>query len=223
MARKRRGQPINGWLVLDKPSGMTSSKAVGQTKRLLNAAKAGHAGTLDPMATGVLPIAFGEATKAMAHAMDGEKVYRFTARWGEATSTDDAEGEIIQTSAVRPTADDIKSVLTEFTGEIRQRPPDFSAIKVKGQRAYDLARTGQAVDLPTRTVSIPKLELTPPTPGGPGEGLECADFEMTCGKGTYVRSLVRDMAQRLGTCGHLSALRRTRVGPLHEGQAICLD
>ena len=222
MARRRRGALVNGWVVLDKPSGMTSAKAVGRAKRFLNAAKAGHAGTLDPMATGVLPIAFGEATKVMPYAMDGEKVYRFSARWGEARTTDDAEGEITQVSPVRPSANQILAALPRFIGDIQQRPPAFSAIKFKGQRAYDLARSGQLVELEPRTVSTKRLELIPPVSEKDADP-DIAEFEMSCGKGTYVRALVRDLGQALGTYGHLSVLRRVRVGPFHESQAICLD
>lgn len=220
--RPVNGQPVNGWIVLDKSAGMTSARAVGRAKRLLNAAKAGHAGTLDPMATGVLPIAFGEATKVMPYAMDGEKVYRFTARWGEARTTDDSEGEITEISPVRPSADQILTALPRFIGDIQQRPPAYSAIKIKGRRAYDLARAGQSVKLQERTVSIARLELIPPAPGKEANP-DTAEFEMLCGKGTYVRALVRDLGQCLGTCGHLSALRRIRVGPFAESQAICLD
>lgn len=222
MARKRRGQPINGWVVLDKPLGMTSTRSVGRVRHLLDAAKAGHAGTLDPLATGVLPIALGEATKAVRYAMDGEKVYRFTARWGEARATDDAEGEVVETSPHRPARDEILKMLPKFVGDIEQRPPAYSAIKIDGKRAYDLARAGRPVSPPSRVVTISRLELLDSKPGETAN-TGVAEFEMTCGKGTYVRSLVRDLAQALGTCGHLSALRRTRVGSITEDQAICLD
>jgi tRNA pseudouridine55 synthase len=222
VARKRRGLPIHGWIALDKPLGMTSTQAVGKVRWLLNAAKAGHGGTLDPLATGILPIALGEATKAVAYAMDGEKKYLFTARWGEARSTDDAEGEVVDTSDKRPTIVEIKSALPEFVGDIVQMPPAFSALKVNGKRAYDLARAGQEVELKPRTVTVSALNLvTRDLP--PDETPDEVKFEVTCGKGTYIRALARDLARRLGTCGHLSELRRTQVGSLGEEQAICLD
>ncbi len=183
MARKRRGMPVHGWLVLDKPLGMTSSRAVAMVRRLLDAAKAGHGGTLDPLATGVLPIALGEATKTVSYAMAGRKRYRFTLRWGEARDTDDAEGQIIANSALRPVAEAIEAALPAFDGLIRQRPPDYSAVKVAGERAYDLARSGAALALDAREVEVACLRL-----------LEISDpdhavFEAEVGKGTYIRAL----------------------------------
>jgi tRNA pseudouridine55 synthase len=215
MAR-RKGLPINGWLAFDKPQGMTSTRAVAVAKRLFEAAKAGHAGTLDPLASGVLPIAFGEATKTVAFAMHGNKEYRFTVRWGIETDTDDAEGRPVATSEERPDYDAILSVLPRFTGAIEQRPPRYSAIKVDGARAYELARDEEEFDLAPRTVQVNLLQL-----------LEMPDsdhavFLANCGKGTYIRSLARDLGQALGTHGHVVALRRTRVGAFTENEAISL-
>lgn len=217
MARKRRGRPIHGWLALDKPSGMTSTQALGKVRRLLDAAKAGHGGTLDPLATGVLPIALGEATKTVSFAMDGAKVYRFSVAWGVATDTDDREGRVIAESDVRPSAEAIRSALPAFLGDIEQVPPKYSAIKVDGQRAYDLARSNKEVDLKPRAVRIDSFELIT------GQNPDHADFEVTCGKGTYIRALVRDVAEQLGTYGHITALRRTRCGVFDEKTAISLD
>ena len=214
MARRKKGKPIHGWLVLDKPVGMTSTQAVGFVRRLYDARKAGHAGTLDPLATGVLPIALGEATKTVPYAVDGTKHYRFTARWGAATDTDDADGEFIAISETRPSRAAIEELLPRFTGNILQTPPAFSAIKVDGARAYDLARDGETVELEPRPVQIEKLTLIE---------LPAADtaiFEARCGKGTYVRALARDMGTVLGCLGHLVALRRMRVGPFEEAHAL---
>jgi tRNA pseudouridine55 synthase len=208
---------VHGWLVLDKPAAMTSTQAVGAVRRLYDARKAGHAGTLDPLATGVLPIALGEATKTVPYAVDGTKHYRFTVRWGAATDTDDAEGQIVCTSVSRPPPEAIEALLPRFTGEILQTPPKFSAIKVAGNRAYDLARAGDAVELEARPVSIKSLTLLAMPDA------DTSHFEAHCGKGTYVRALARDMGQALGCLGHLVALRRTRVGPFEEEQAITLD
>jgi tRNA pseudouridine55 synthase len=216
MARKRKGRPIHGWLILDKPLGLSSNQALGRARFLLQAAKAGHAGTLDPLATGVLPLAFGEATKLVSFAMDGTKTYQFTIAGGEARNTDDCEGEITQTSGVRPTQQAILDILPRFTGTILQKPPAYSAIKVNGERAYALARAGRAPDLPPREVDVVRLELS-------DAGKDQASFEIDCGKGTYIRSLARDMATELGTCGHVSALRRTRVGPFNIEAAFSLD
>ncbi len=202
--------------------GLTSTQAVGRVRRLLNAAKAGHAGTLDPLATGLLPIALGEATKVMPYAVEGQKTYQFTVKWGEARNTDDAEGSVIETSDHRPSMESIRAALPLFIGDIVQLPPPFSALKIKGKRAYDLARAGQPVNLKPRTVTISRLELVSPRIGENTFG-EHAEFEVDCGKGTYIRALARDLARHLGTCGHLSALRRTRVGAFNEKQAICLD
>ena len=216
MGRRRKGNPVHGWLVLDKPVGLSSNKALGRARFLLKAQKAGHAGTLDPLASGVLPIAFGEATKVVAHAMDGTKTYQFTIRWGEARNTDDSEGEITATSDVRPDQAAIDAVLPAFVGDIMQRPPAFSAIKVDGQRSYALARGGDERELPERLVNIEDLRLM-------DASADEAAFEVTCGKGTYVRSLARDIAIKLGTYGYVSALRRTRVGPFREEDSFSLD
>jgi tRNA pseudouridine55 synthase len=216
MARRKKGRPVNGWVVIDKPQGITSAHAVAKVKRALDAAKVGHAGTLDPLATGVLPLALGEATKLVAYAMDGSKSYRFTVRWGEARDTDDTEGAVTGTSDVRPTVAEIEAALPGFTGLILQKPPSFSAIKVDGQRAYDLARDGAPPDLPPRQVDVRRFALVT-------AGEDEAIFEVDCGKGTYVRSLARDLARALGTLGHVTALRRTRVGPFSESLAFSLD
>jgi len=217
MARKRKGNPIHGWVVIDKPAGMTSTEVVSKVRRSLEAAKAGHAGTLDPIATGILPVALGEATKTVPFLMDATKVYRFTARWGEARATDDIEGAVIGESAFRPSEAAIRAALQSFEGEILQRPPAFSAIKVEGERAYDLARAGETVELQPRLVYIEEAKLLD------ASDPDRAIFEITCGKGTYVRALVRDLAEKLGTLGHVEALRRTRVGPFTEAQALPLD
>jgi tRNA pseudouridine55 synthase len=217
MGRKRRGLPISGWIVLDKPLGMSSSQAVGAVRRITGAAKAGHAGTLDPLATGVLPIALGEATKTVSFAMAGPKTYRFTVRWGEARSTDDAEGEVIAASRVRPHAAAIEAVLPRFTGTILQRPPAYSAIKVEGKRAYALARADAAPVLESRPIKVDSLLFVR------APDADHAEFEAVVGKGTYVRSLARDLAEALGTVGFISALRRTAVGALAENRAVPLD
>ena len=217
MARRKKGKAVHGWLVLDKPVGMTSTQAVGAVRRIYDARKAGHAGTLDPLATGVLPIALGEATKTVPYAVDGTKHYRFTVRWGAATDTDDAEGEIVATSEARPNREAIEALLPSFTGEILQTPPAFSAIKIGGARAYDLAREGETVELQPRPVRIETLALLDmPAP-------DTAMLEARCGKGTYVRALARDMGRTLGCLGHLVALRRTLVAPFHEAQAVTLE
>lgn len=217
MGRRRGGKPIHGWLVIDKPAGITSSAVVGRVRALTGAAKAGHGGTLDPQATGVLPVALGEATKTVAYAVGGAKVYRFTVRWGESRSTDDAEGKVTAESDVRPTADDICKALPAFTGDIDQVPPVYSAIKVGGRRAYALARADKPVRLQPRRVHVDHIGLL----GQPDA--DHAEFEVTAGKGTYMRSLARDLALALGTVGHITALRRTSVGPFTEEQAISLD
>ena len=201
---------MHGWLVLDKPVGMTSTHAVSVVKRLFQAKRAGHAGTLDPLASGLLPIALGEATKTVPFVMDGRKIYRFTVRWGEERDTDDAEGRVAATSAERPSADAIRALLPRFTGTIEQVPPRFSAVKIEGERAYDLARDGEVVELAPRPVEIHRLELVEtPDP-------DHAVFAAECGKGTYVRALARDMGRALGCLGHVAALRRTAVGPFAE-------
>lgn len=217
MGRKRKGTPIHGWIILDKPQGLSSNKAVGRVRHLTGAAKVGHAGTLDPLATGVLPMALGEATKTVSYLMDATKTYRFTVRWGEQRNTDDGEGEVTATSDVRPTKDQITAVLGDFTGEIEQVPPAFSAIKIDGERAYKLARADQAPEMKSRVIRIHELTLL---------GMPDADhaaFEAVSGKGAYMRALARDLALALGSVGHISSLRRTAVGPFHEDQAISLD
>jgi tRNA pseudouridine55 synthase len=217
MANRRKGSAVHGWFILDKAAGMTSMHAVGTVRRLFNARKAGHAGTLDPLATGVLPIALGEATKTVAYAVEGEKSYRFTVRWGVETNTDDAEGSPTATADARPERRSIEALLPRFVGETLQTPPAFSAIKVEGARAYDLARAGEAVALSARPVHIAALELIA-TPDR-----ETALFEAKCGKGTYVRALARDMGRALGCLGHVTALRRTRVGPFGEQDAFAMS
>ena len=216
MARKPKGDPIHGWIVLDKPLGLSSAQAVAKVRRATNAAKAGHGGTLDPLASGVLPIALGEATKTVSFVMDGAKTYRFAIRWGEARSTDDAEGEVTATSEVRPGRAAIEAALPGFTGAIEQRPPVYSALKLAGERAYELARRGETPALAPRQVTIDRLSLIAAEP-------DQAILEMDCGKGTYVRSLARDLALALGTRGHVAMLRRTRCGPFTEAQSISLD
>ncbi len=217
MARRKKGAPVHGWVVVDKPEGITSTEAVSVVRRVFDAQKAGHAGTLDPMATGVLAVALGEATKTVPFAMDAEKTYRFTVRWGEATETDDTEGSVIATCDVRPTRAAIEAVLPRFVGEIVQTPPVYSAIKVGGARAYDLARDGQVVELAPRLVQIHEAGLL--------EIPDCdhAVFEMRCGKGAYVRAWVRDLAAALGTVAHVSQLRRTAIGLLKVEGAIALE
>ena len=214
---KRKKRDVNGWLVLDKPVGMTSTHAVSVVKRLFHARRAGHAGTLDPLASGLLPIALGEATKTVPFVMDGRKVYRFTVRWGEERDTDDAEGRVIEISAERPTAEAIRALIPRFSGLIEQVPPRFSAVKIGGERAYDLARDGEAVELAPRPIEVHHLELVE-TPD-PDHSVLAAE----CGKGTYVRALARDMGRALGCFGHVTALRRTAVGPFAEQNAIALE
>ncbi len=214
--RNKKGDPISGWVNLNKPYGMTSTQAIGKIRRILNAQKIGHAGTLDPLATGVLPIALGEATKTIPFVQDDIKVYRFTVTWGESRDTDDMEGKVTATSDIRPTEKEIQNALPHFTGEINQTPPQYSAIKINGERAYDIARKGNTAELKSRKVYIEDLILL--------EAREHeADFEMVCGKGTYVRSLARDIAEHLGTKGYISALRRDQVGGFHIDDAILLD
>lgn len=216
MGRNKKGIPIHGWLNLDKPIGMTSTQAIGRVRRILNAQKLGHAGTLDPLATGVLPIALGEATKTIPFAQDADKVYRFSVKWGEARNTDDCEGEVTDTSAKRPAAAEIEALIPRFTGNIAQIPPQFSAIKIDGERAYDLAREGQKVDIQPRQVTVYGFKIVKQTP-------DEAEFELNCSKGTYVRAIARDMGQILGCFGHVSALRRLAVGNFTENDAIPLD
>jgi len=216
MARRRKGQSINGWLILDKPLGLTSTRAVGRVRYLFDASKAGHAGTLDPLATGILPLALGEATKTMPFVVDGSKAYRFTVRFGAETDTDDAEGKVVKTSDQRPTRAEIEAALPSFTGDITQIPPRYSAIKVEGERAYKLAREEEDFELSARTVTIDRLELA-----------EHADedhcvIEAECGKGTYVRAIARDLGRMLGCLGHVEVLRRTRVGGFTEADTVTL-
>jgi tRNA pseudouridine55 synthase len=214
---KRDKRDIHGWVVLDKPIGMTSTHAVSVVKRLFSAKRVGHAGTLDPLASGALPIALGEATKTVPFVMDGRKLYRFTVRWGEERDTDDAEGRVVARSNQRPSADAIRALLPSFTGCIQQVPPRYSAIKIEGERAYDLARDGEMVELAARPIEIGRLELVNiPDP-------DHAVLETECGKGTYVRSLARDLGRVLGCFGHISALRRAAVGSFGEATMILLE
>lgn len=217
MGRRRKGTAVHGWVCLDKPYDFGSTDAVSRVRRLFDAQKAGHAGTLDPLATGVLPIALGEATKTVPFLMDADKTYRFTIRWGETTDSFDREGRVTATSDVRPDPDAVAAALPRFIGEIEQVPPAFSAIRVDGERAYDLARSGVEVELTPRTVTIHQARvITAPDP-------DHVELEIRCGKGTYVRALVRDLAEALGACGHVSALRRTRVGAFDEADAVTLE
>ena len=215
--KKPRGRPLDGWLIIDKPPGMTSTDVVNKVKRGFDAQKAGHGGTLDPLATGVLPVAFGHATKTVPYVMDGTKIYRFTLRLGEARDTDDADGQVIATSSTRPTDTALHDALPRFVGDIMQVPPAYSAIKVAGERAYDMARDGRAPELPPRLARVDRFVLL--------ERLDAdhAVFEVQSGKGVYMRSLARDLAQACGTLGHIAALRRLRVGPFSEAQSIPLD
>jgi tRNA pseudouridine55 synthase len=217
MGRRKKGLPIHGWLVLDKPVNITSTQAVGIVRRVFNAQKAGHSGTLDPLATGILPIALGEATKTVSFAVDGEKAYRFTVRWGAETETDDTEGAVTKTSDLNPDRASIEALLPQFHGEIMQVPPAYSAIKVDGARAYDLARDGETVVLDARPVFIDSLQLVDMPDG------VTSVFEARCGKGTYVRALARDLGRLLGCYGHVIALRRTQVGPFDEACAVTMD
>jgi tRNA pseudouridine55 synthase len=213
-APRAEKRDFHGWLILDKDIGQTSTAAVAALKRLFRAKKVGHAGTLDPLASGVLPIAFGEATKTVSFVMDGQKAYRFKVRWGVETDTDDSEGRMLSESAVRPSPEAIRALLPRFTGRIEQIPPRYSALKIEGERAYNLARDGEEVLLAARPVDVHRLTLieTPDT--------DHAIFETECGKGTYVRALARDMGRALGSLGHVCALRRTRVGSFGEEQAV---
>ena len=217
MARRRKGLPIDGWLLFDKPQGMTSTQAVSRVKRLYQANKAGHAGTLDPLATGVLPIALGEATKTVPYVMDGQKAYRFTVRFGAETDTDDAEGKIVETSDARPTRAEIEAALPALTGRIMQTPPRYSALKIDGARAYDLARDEEAFELSPRAVQIDRLTLMDMP-----DADHCV-IEAECGKGTYVRAVARDLGRTLGCGGHVAALRRTRVGIFTEDDSQSLE
>lgn len=214
MARKRKGRDISGWVIIDKPAGLSSTAVVNKVRWAFDAKKAGHAGTLDPAATGVLAVALGEATKTIPYVTDALKAYRFVVRWGIATNTDDAEGESIATSDARPSAGDIEAALAAFTGDIMQVPPQFSAVKIDGERAYKKARDGEEMALAARPLYVDELSL-----------VECADadravFDMVCGKGGYVRSIARDLGQTLGCLGHVTALRRLWSGPFEVEQAI---
>jgi tRNA pseudouridine55 synthase len=214
--RKKKGRPVSGWMVLDKPLGMGSTEAVSKIKWLYGADKAGHAGTLDPLASGMLPIALGEATKTVPYVQDGAKVYRFTVSWGEERSTDDLEGAVTRSSPERPDEQAIRALLPKYTGVIMQIPPQFSAIKIAGERAYDLAREGESVDIPAREVEIGRFDLVEM------RGADATVFEIECGKGTYVRSLARDMGRDLGCYGHISELRRTEVDPFTADELVTI-
>ncbi|WP_426042159.1 tRNA pseudouridine(55) synthase TruB [Brevundimonas sp. TWP2-3-4b1] len=217
MGRRKKGLVVNGWVCLDKPFEMGSTDAVSKVRRLFDAQKAGHAGTLDPLASGILPIALGEATKTVPFMMEAEKVYRFTINWGISTDSVDREGEIIARSDVRPTAEAVRAALPTFVGEIDQTPPRFSAIKVDGQRAYDLAREGADFELESRRVTIYEAEVTD------APDADHVELTIRTGKGVYVRSLARDLAVMLGAEGHVSALRRERVGPFSVENSVTLD
>ena len=217
MGRKKRGLVVNGWVCLDKPFELGSTDAVSKVRRLFDAQKAGHAGTLDPLASGILPIALGEATKTVPFMMEAEKVYRFTINWGVTTDSVDREGEIIARSDVRPSVEAVRAALPTFVGEIDQTPPRFSAIKVDGQRAYDLAREGTEFELESRRVTIHEAEITD------APDADHVELTIRTGKGVYVRSLAQDLAVMLGAEGHVSALRRERVGPFSVENAVTLD
>jgi tRNA pseudouridine55 synthase len=209
--------PVHGWLILDKPQGLTSTQALGKARRLVGGTKAGHGGTLDPLATGILPLAFGEATKLIPYVMDGDKEYEFTLRWGEARDTDDAEGKVTATSPHRPSENEVQNVLPTFTGIITQTPPIYSAIKLDGERAYDLARDGQTPEMQPRQVEVKELSyLSAPD-------ADHATFRVCCGKGMYVRALARDLAIKLGTYAHVTVLRRTRVGSFTLDKSVTLE
>ncbi len=214
--RRIKRAEINGWINLDKPVGITSTQAVGRLKFLFNAKKAGHAGTLDPLASGVLPVAFGEATKTVAVVQEGMKSYRFAVKWGVETDTDDAEGKAIAQSELRPTPEAIVAALPPFIGAIMQTPPMFSAIKIAGERAYDLARDGAAFEIAAREIVVHRLELVE------HNGDE-STFEAECGKGAYVRAIARDLGRALGCFGHVSLLRRTRVGPFEAVRGVTFE
>jgi tRNA pseudouridine55 synthase len=213
--RKKKGRAISGWVVLDKPVGMGSTEAVAKVKWLFQAEKAGHAGTLDPLASGMLPIALGEATKTVPYVQDGAKIYRFAVAWGEERSTDDLEGPVTKSSPARPTEADVRAIMPKYTGVIMQTPPQFSAIKIGGERAYDLAREGEAVEIPPREVEVGRLDLVSFSP-------ERAVFEIECGKGTYVRSMARDMGRDLGCFGHVADLRRAAVDPFTDEDFVTI-
>ena len=215
--RRRRGRPLDGWLVIDKPPGLTSTDVVNRVRRALDARKAGHGGTLDPLATGVLPVAFGAATKTVPYVMDGTKLYRFTLRFGEARDPDDADGQATATTDTRPTDEQIRAALPAFIGDIMQVPPAFSAVKVAGERAYDMAREGRPAELAPRPAHVDRFELVERPDS------DHAVLEAECGKGVYMRSLARDLAIACDSLGHVAVLRRLRVGPFKEEKAIPLD
>lgn len=216
MGRRKKGLDIHGWINLDKPYELGSTQAVSRVRRLFDAKKAGHAGTLDPLASGILPIALGDATKTVPYIQDRFKVYEFVISFGEQRNTDDLEGEVIQTSDLRPSEESLLEILPNYIGDIEQIPPQFSAIKIDGQRAYDLARDGQQVDIKSRVVVVEELELLSFTPDN-------ARMRMLCGKGTYVRSLARDIGIDLGCYGYISELRRMSVGSFTEDNSISLE
>jgi len=215
--RKRKGRPVSGWVILDKPKGMGSTQAVGKIKWLFNAEKAGHAGTLDPLASGLLPIALGEATKTVPYVMEGAKIYHFRVNWGQERTTDDLEGEVTKTCDKRPSREEIEALLPNYTGFINQVPPQFSAVKIDGNRAYDLARGGENVEIKPREVEILEFNLVEMTPEGD------TVFAIECGKGTYVRSLARDLGRDLGCYGYIADLRRIEVAPFGEEHLITLE
>lgn len=215
--RKKKGRPISGWVVLDKPVGIGSTQCVSKIKWLYKAAKAGHAGTLDPLASGMLPIALGEATKTVPYVMDGQKTYRFTVTWGGETNTDDLEGEFVKQSDARPSEADVAAILPDYMGDVEQIPPAYSAIKIDGVRAYKLARDGEEVEIESRIVEIYTFEIVSHEEG------KSTVFQVECGKGTYVRALARDMGRQLGCYGHITELRRTAVGPFNEEDLIPLS
>ncbi|MCU0830352.1 MAG: tRNA pseudouridine(55) synthase TruB [Rhizobiaceae bacterium] len=214
--RRKKGREVSGWIILDKPFGMGSTQAVAKVKWLFAAEKAGHAGTLDPLASGMLPIALGEATKTVSHVVDGGKTYRFTVRWGAETTTDDAEGPPVKSSDLRPSRVDIEDILPDFIGGIDQVPPQFSAVRIDGERAYDIARDGETVEIAARPVWIDDIRIM-------AHAGDETVFEADCGKGTYVRSLARDFGRRLGCFGHVSALRRLSVAPFSQAHMVTLD
>lgn len=217
MARRKKGRDISGWVIVDKPSGMSSTSVVGKVRWAFDANKAGHAGTLDPEATGLLAIALGEATKTVPFVTDANKAYRFTVTLGAATNTDDSEGEVIKTSDKRPSDDDIRAALPVFTGDIQQVPPQFSAVKIDGQRAYALARGGEDIDLAPRPLRVERLELIERVDA------DTVILEMECGKGGYVRSIARDLGEYLGCFGHVLSLRRIWSGPFTADEAVSLE
>ena len=219
MSRQRikKGRPISGWIILDKPLNMGSTECVSKIKWLFKAAKAGHAGTLDPLASGMLPIALGEATKTVPYVMDGKKIYRFTVAWGSETNTDDLEGEVINACDARPDEASIRQFMQNYIGEISQTPPQFSAVKINGERAYKLARSGEEVVIEPRTVTVHRFDLLEMI------GTGATVFEIECGKGTYVRSLARDIGRDLGCFAHISELRRTGVEPFNEDDLVSLQ